>query len=393
MFILFNQNPKYKDQKVSISLMSIFLILIVQLFLLSFFQIFGTKTGLIIQIFSKIIIALLFSCSLKAVIKENTLLIIYLYLSSIIIIFYNYLVFPNNIEILNNQLFDFLGICLICFIYSYSIDNTNKFMHIFEKFSILIFIIGFIIGILNITNYIKLESYSMSFSYYMLLPAIYFLNIILKKNSIKYLIAFIITLFLILLIGSRGAILCILIYFILFLSINIQKQKKRSLFLITGTMISIFIFWFYRENIINYLVQLNQLTGIKSRTLNLLLKNIYYTGREHIYVIIKNKIIENPIIGIGLAGDRFYLNTYSHNIILEILSGFGIIIGTLIIIGLIFVVLKSILIKDKKKANVNLIWLTIGFIPLLLSGSYLISFPFWIYLGIALKSIIKKTSF
>jgi len=49
-----------KDKKISFSIMAIFLVLIVQLFVLNLFEISGTSTGSVIQLLSKIIIAFLF---------------------------------------------------------------------------------------------------------------------------------------------------------------------------------------------------------------------------------------------------------------------------------------------------------------------------------------------
>jgi O-antigen ligase len=368
--------------------MSIFLVLIIQLFVLNFFKIAGNEIGSIIQLLSKIIIVILFAYSLPSLIIKNTYIIVITYFLAFTIIIFNFLIFPQNIEVLERQLFDFLGICLVCFIYSYSIDDIDKLMYIYGKISMAIFYIGLVIGILTITNIISLGLYNMPYSYYMLIPAIFYLNKILKKNNFKSLIIFFVILFFIILFGSRGPLFCIAVYFILFLIINIQFKTVRKVLIFLVATSSTLLLWIFR----NYLIStITRLIGVNSRTLTLFSENILYTGRESIYSTLIELISKNPLIGIGLGGDRLYLGKYSHNIFLEIISGFGIIAGSIISIVLIFIISKSVFMKGKKQANINLIWFTLGFVPLLFSGSYLTSFSFWIYLGIAVKSITKYT--
>jgi len=276
----------------------------------------------------------------------------------------------------------------LCFIYAFSIDDTSILMNIYMRVSLIIFFIGILIGILVLAKVISLGTYSMPYSYYMLIPAISFLKKFLEKINLKNFISFFITLIIILVFGSRGAVVCIAVYFILFIFINFDKKRKIAI--LVSFSISAILLWIFKNIVNNLIVNLISFFGIKSRTLTIFLNNIFYTsGRENIYNSINELIAQNPLIGIGMAGDRLYLGSYSHNIFLEIISGFGIIMGTMILMLLIIMIFISLFTQNKEKANVNLIWFSIGFIPLLFSGSYLTYFSFWIYLGIALKSMIS----
>jgi O-antigen ligase len=96
-------------------------------------------------------------------------------------------------------------------------------------------------------------------------------------------------------------------------------------------------------------------------------------------------------MGIGLAGDRLYTGgTYSHNIFLEIISGFGIIVGIIILLFLGCITIRSLFLKNKTRANLMLMWFCIGFVPLIVSGSYLTSFQFWIFLGLITRFSVTK---
>ncbi|WP_252314144.1 hypothetical protein [Sinobaca sp. H24] len=84
-----------------------------------------------------------------------------------------------------------------------------------NKSSFLVFIIGAILGILIITGNLTADEYSMALSYYMLLPAIIYFDKFFDKYSLINSLFVIISLIVILALGSRGAILCFLIFAIL----------------------------------------------------------------------------------------------------------------------------------------------------------------------------------
>jgi len=148
----------------------------------------------------------------------------------------------------------------------------------------------------------------------------------------------------------------------------------------------------YKDAILTYINGLFLNMGIRSRTLTLFLKkDIHLSGREELYKTVSDSIFANPILGTGLAGDRFVLGgTYSHNIFLELLAHFGFIAGFFIIVAILTILIKNLFIKDINKYNIFIIWLAIGFIPLFVSSSYLIDFRFWTLLGLAGKTLKTK---
>jgi len=167
-----------------------------------------------------------------------------------------------------------------------------------------------------------------------------------------------------------------------------KATYKRLIFHIAALLIAFILFIFYKD-ILLFVYNILENHGIQSRSIILFLEGgIYLSGREEIYASIMEQIILNPLFGVGIAGDRVYLNgSYSHNIFLEIISGFGVIIGTLIILLLGLLIVKSLFSKNSRTVNYVLVWFSVGFVPLIVSGSYLIDFKFWIFLGVALKSL------
>ena len=77
-------------------------------------------------------------------------------------------------------------------------------------------------------------------------------------------------------------------------------------------------------------------------------------------------IIQNPLLGIGISGDRRVLDdAYVHNFFIEIIANFGIILGSFIIVALIIFILKSLLTRDNRSYRLVIIWFSLGFIHLM----------------------------
>jgi O-antigen ligase len=115
--------------------------------------------------------------------------------------------------------------------------------------------------------------------------------------------------------------------------------------------------------------------------------DLHLSGRDFLYKVVIEEVKNNPILGIGLAGDRRLINTYVHNIVLEILANFGTIIGSAFIILLALISFKTLFLSNKKVFDMISIWISIGLVHLIISSSYLLDFKFWIFLGLAIRHI------
>jgi O-antigen ligase len=123
-------------------------------------------------------------------------------------------------------------------------------------------------------------------------------------------------------------------------------------------------------------------------------ENINLSGRDAIYKNVWAETMKNPYLGIGLGGDRRVngeIALYAHNFFIEIFADFGIFIGSIISIVLMLVILKSLIGNNKEQNNMCAIWLSLGFVHLMVSGSYIIDMKFWIFLGILFRNIMCKT--
>ena len=380
------------DKLISLAIMSTYITLIIQYFLLVYFN-FNVVLGNYIQLISKLIIGIFFVLGLPFVLKRSKKSIFIIYSLYIIIFSINTLFFKENLSQIVNIGLN-LGIYGIpFFIYAYSIRDLNIFLKIVEKAALIVFIFGSMISLLVFFGFKNIGTYSMSLSYYMLLPLIIYTNKIIKKFKFRHILMILISFISIISLGSRGALMCFFAFlFYKFIKIDKKITQKRLIIYIISFMTAIIILLFNNfilQSLYNLLLKFN----IDSRTLRLLLKGgIHLSGREEIYSSTIELIYENPLFGLGLGGIRRVLDIgYPHNIFLEIVSQFGVIIGICIIFILLFILYKALFIKDIEKANIIGIWFSLGFVPLLVSGSYLESFKFWILLGLSFNFLLKGT--
>ncbi|HOA19594.1 MAG TPA: O-antigen ligase family protein [Sedimentibacter sp.] len=384
---------KIVNEKLSAAIFIQFTVLTIQHLVLKYFGLEGSGAETYIKLFSKLIVGIFFIRTIFDIYYREYKLIIFIYIFSATIFLINVLLFPQNINELKSILFDFFIMCLPCFLFSFSIDNYDHLLNTLKKHGRLIFIVGIFMSYLIIFKNLNIGSnnYSMSLSYYLLIPSLIYLYYFLKDYTFLNFLLFVFSTIGILLIGARGPILCIVVYIIVFIFNNIRGYNSKGRLMFYLASIFIFCIGIIFFNDIIYLVsKVLDYFNIYSRTINFLLNDTFnLSEREKLYFGAFQLIREHPLIGIGIAGDRLYFQGYVHNLFLELILNYGIILGFSFSIMLIYIFAKSIISVDKETSNFNLIFICLGVIPLMFSSSYLVNVWFWIYLGLILKTIFK----
>jgi O-antigen ligase len=216
-----------------------------------------------------------------------------------------------------------------------------------------------------------------------------------KKNK---LLLFIIVPFslMITLFSSRGCglsiILACVLYYIYYQNKDKYQLKKTTWWVTVFSLVCIFLFIISSD----YIFESRLVTEADSSFVG---RYLYggadnSSGRTEIWEFLFELIKSNLLWGMGFGNDRGWISynigfNSAHNIILEIVLNFGIIVGLLIIILYSRLIMKSF---DNRK-NVGFVTLMIGllcmsFIRLFVSGSYLnSSFDLMIIAGIAAQNI------
>ena len=196
--------------------------------------------------------------------------------------------------------------------------------------------------------------------------------------------------------GCRGAFLTVSVYIVLLIIMHLFSDgegssfnKFKCLFL---TIAGLFSLPFIVEKIGVILTK----AGISSRALSFVEQFMSGSasgwlekdGRNGIWELAIQKL---NLFGYGLFGDRTVLYeplnpmVYAHNWILEMLLSYGVIIGTILVLVLIFCLIKTLVVA-KTSNNKVIIMLAFGAFSVIMikhfiSASFIISIDFWFYLG------------
>mgnify|MGYP000952176011 CR=1 FL=1 len=155
------------------------------------------------------------------------------------------------------------------------------------------------------------------------------------------------------------------------------------------------------KNVILIMLNILGKYGLTSRTLVKLYEGTITssTGRDDIIKVVLDLIFKHPF-GVGVGVERISIfheiyykkgildnlsSSYPHNFFLEIIVQFGIFIGSLIIIYVLYIIFKAMIKGNEEERDIVIIFFSIGFIHLLVSSTYLQSQYLFYLLGISVN--------
>lgn len=219
-------------------------------------------------------------------------------------------------------------------------------------------------------------TYSVTFGYEVLIFALIFLYLSLTEKKSIYIITAVIDIILMLVGGSRGPILFVGLFFVLYILIYTQNIRRKGLvvFLIIAGSLLVYIFY---NPILVLLINILDYFHLSSRFLRMLLAGTISddSNRFNIWNASIQMIKNNPF-GYGAMGSRheiinYIFAGYPHSIILEFLIDYGVILGSFLLI-VIFGYAFSILFSRKKRD-----WCDV-FLPFFCAAcSMFISLTYW----------------
>lgn len=332
--------------------------------------------------YNVIISAIITLVAFTTVIKRNSILLILSYFIVVLLLLFTVIIYPSNFKYIKEDYFNLLFVNIPAFLCVASISDENVLKKVMIKLAYTIFILGLIYSFLIFGGKIIFSMYNMSFSYYLLFPALIFAS----RFNLFHNILFFITLTLMLMYGSRGPLIIGIVYFLV-VNVFVTKHKWR-LFIVPLVLTAIIALF----NFENLLILAESKLGYIPRTIRVMQENLLYdAGRFQLTSIIWQDILDGPFFGKGLFSDRVILpnEAYTHNILLELLHNFGFLVGGGLFIFLIFSMLKILKRRKKEEKIFFIFFIFYGFLPLFVSSSYLRDSKFWILLG-AMFLLSKK---
>lgn len=246
---------------------------------------------------------------------------------------------------------------------------------------------------------VRYTSY-MYFAYFTIPHVMVMLYDYKQRKKMLSLIAFLLGCLVVTTQGTRGAIVCVLVYVIAIIWQNIASAKPISklliLFLLTG-LSGVLLFTPVLELFARAMQKKIYDLGLSTRVFDTFLQASYIgdSGRSELFSKSVQIIKEAPIFGYGLTGDIGLLGQYSHNLFLELLIEFGIFVGSALIVTICVVLIRAcIRVKkiDRALLSFLLIFISIGFVKLFMSGSYLTEEWFFFLMGLCVQICRTKTA-
>lgn len=194
--------------------------------------------------------------------------------------------------------------------------------------------------------------------------------------------------------GGRGALLSLIILIIL-LAFFIDRNKKKKMHYV---LISIFVLPLL------LLLLLSVVDFSDSRTVQMLVSGdgSYDSSRSLIWEVLFLELFSNPIAGIGMRGDTYILPNYfkdesnvayAHNIFIELFCDFGIVVGGIIALFLLYILIKGLILNYKVNPKIKgfiYVFFCVSFIQLLSSRTYLMENNFYVLIFFVIEIYFSK---
>ncbi len=301
------------------------------------------------------------------------------YICAVLIVLFSMILHPITVDYLQEEWWRILIAAVPMYFIgvSFSLKDSENDLFWCSLFSVLGMFV-FRIYLLNSGR--DLENDDMEAAYRMLPSIMYLIYYAGIKKKLVYIAIAAALSAVILIFGTRGPIVCILVYVALltiYFSFKARNLKVMIvLLLIFAIVLSIFIFDGLFIEVTSALSKVFEKIGFSTRIFYFILEGDITAskGRETLANQAVEAIIENPMWGYGITADRAMFGIYPHNMFLEILCQYGIIFGSLLIITMIIITVIA-LIKSRKNSKqfaFALMLVSIVFVKLMISSTYTI---------------------
>lgn len=354
----------------------------------------------IISYFSSLIcpiIAIIFAfLSMKYILRRMKIMDIFLVMIFVLVLVWDALLFIEKTSFVM-PLLPKLIVSFLMYYIGIAIQVEKVLPYIFKASLVNIGIRGLYVFNSGMTETIA-RSGDMNLSY-LLLPSTLILGVCAfnEKDKVKKIIYYALFLcaFIFLFgLGTRGVILCVILFVFGNIFINYKNRKVRF----WATLVTILVFYVYtcRSNeIAEFFGKIGQIFsdfGMSNRISTLFTNNMlsYDSGRSNIQGKVLTIIKEHPFLGYGLAADRYMLGIYAHNFIYEAFITFGVLVGAVFVAIPIVLIIRSLLTGSKLEKSVLMMLVACGFIKLFMSGSFLNEPYFYLMLGYCVKLLRRQ---
>lgn len=347
------------------------------------------------QYIMPIVIGVFIVLSLSWFLKNVKIYDVIFYIVFLLVILLTMLFYPKNAVYIESDLWRIVGLALPMFFMgiAFKYDVVKKDLYWASLISVILL---FLYQLYFLVIGRELLDDNMNAAYN-ILPSVLYL--ILWAFASKKIICFVwvfIGAMLLFIFGTRGPILAFIVFLLLMVFIKILKMKN-SIKQVICIAICLLIAYFLlcTDIMLEIATKLSKKfsdIGFSTRVFDYFINGDISddNGRNYLAEKVINAISLNPL-GYGLMGDRVVLDIYVHNIVLEMLCDFGLVLGSIIIFVIVLLPIFS-LIKNKNIGFSHFILMIFSMvlIKLMLSGSFITEPYFYFMLGISINGLRNK---
>ena len=184
----------------------------------------------------------------------------------------------------------------------------------------------------------------MSRAYFMLLNVLLVVNYAFDNRNILSVAISLVGMMLLLSMGTRGPIIILLAFMASKVFQMTTNANNRGVIVVA----LLFLIWFVNSPYWNmsllFIQGILSSLGMSTRVIDFTIQGetiTYYNERDEIAKVVMNKIMERPFEGWGVYGEWQFVGWSAHNMYLEILDHYGVVLGGGIILSMIFNVTKA----------------------------------------------------
>lgn len=321
-------------------------------------------------------------------------LAILLFFGGALLIAYTFI--PGNKPYISQRFKEVISPCLPYFILGSCCKFDEETVDKLGKLSCFGIILSFVYLFFYISSGNNMENDMMSWSYGLLPSTMMAINFAFKKKKTVPMLCVFLGMVYALIMGTRGPIIIAFAFVLEAMWIYSKKSLKTKIsitILLTIVLLVFFLTPVYKE-LLSMLMRVIAGRGLSIRILIFLSTGEMIkdsSGRDEYYSILLSKLNEKPLLGYGVYGDYAQLHTAAHNMYLEAVYDFGIIIGALIIALLLISFIRNIL---TYKNTISLfqwlmMWGMIVFIRGLFGGSLYSQETFFL-MGLCANTVISQ---
>ena len=341
-----------------------------------------------------VLLPILLSLSkLKSYIKTKDVLFV---LFCLFIYFANFVIYPENEKPLATHLFIFSCLALPYYFIGVSVD-IQKFIKPFFYVSIVSVVISTYYELLYLQGVgmradVDTTQYNMDMSYSMLHHVLLITWITLKEFKLWQIPVMMLGVFLLLSLGTRGPILCEIVFAAMYL-LFFRPSKYQRLMRAVTIATTIYAFTFIDEFMFmmqGLMLQFGMSTRIFDKYLAGEMDNVD-TRNDLTEKLLQHLTSESNTFGYGIHGSYRYVNTYPHNLFLEFWFSFGWLIGSLLLFALFYIIIKALIKSKDENSRVFLILLVCGsIVKLMVSSTFIDEAMFFMLIGYCVNVIRNK---